>query len=73
MRWGNYLDIHTYYLDMLQTVLWPKVWSVSNRRQYWFQQDGARCQTTQLVRDWLETKFGDQVISGKTERPCPLS
>ena len=33
------------YLEMLQTVLWPKVRSVSQRRQYYFQQDGARCHT----------------------------
>ena len=36
-----------------------------------FQQDGAPPHTTQMVRDWLASKFGDRVISNKTERPWP--
>ena len=53
-------------LDMLKTALWPKVsWNVR------FQQDGARCHATNLVLEWLQTKFGDRIISGRTERPWP--
>jgi hypothetical protein len=34
------VDQHV-YLGMLETVLWPRVRSVSTRHQYWYQQDGA--------------------------------
>ena len=57
------------YLDMLKTTLWPKI--RRNVRRYWFQQDGARCHTTNLVLDWLQTKFGERVISGRTQHPWP--
>ena len=29
------------YLEMVQTVMWPRISRVSNRKRYWFQQDGA--------------------------------
>ena len=59
------------YLEMLKEVVWPKVRSVARARGYYFQQDGAPPHTTQMVRDWLATKFGDRVISHKTDRPWP--
>ena len=59
------------YLHMLKTVVWPKVRSVASARGYVFQQDGAPPHTTQMVRDWLASKFGDRVISHKTDRPWP--
>ena len=59
------------YLEMLKEVVWPKVRGVARARGYWFQQDGAPPHTTQMVRDWLESKFGDRVISNKTDRPWP--
>jgi hypothetical protein len=59
------------YLDMLKTVLWPAVRSVSTNRQYWYQQDGAMAHTTNMVRDWLGTKFGTRVISRYAEQPWP--
>ena len=31
----------------------------------------ARCHTTNLVLEWLQTKFGDRIISGRTQRPWP--
>ena len=37
----------------------------------WYQQDGAKCQTTEMIRNWLAGKFGARVISGKTDRPWP--
>ena len=59
------------YLDMLKTKLWPVVRGRATRRQLWYQQDGARPHTTELVRDWLASKFGSRVISHKTDRPWP--
>ena len=59
------------YLDLLETILWPAVRSVSTRREYWFQQDGATCHTTVMVRNWLHSKFGTRVISRHTETPWP--
>ena len=35
------------------------------------QQDGATSHTTNLVLAWLREKFGDRVISRKTQRPWP--
>ena len=59
------------YLDMLQTVAWPAIKNVSNRRGYWFPQDGARPHTTKMVLDWLEEKFGNRIISSLTDRVWP--
>lgn len=59
------------YLDMLETVVWPRIKSVSTRRQYVFQQDGATCHTTLMVRDWLFSKFGERIISRHTPVPWP--
>ena len=36
-----------------------------------YSNNSARCHTTQLVRDLLQTNFGDQVVSSKTDRPWP--
>ena len=38
-------------------------------RQYWFQHDGAPPHVTKPVMDFLHSKFGDQVISRKSEHP----
>ena len=59
------------YLDMLQSVLWPKVARNCQRKQYWMQQDGARCHTTALVLDWWFDNFGDRVISNLTDHVWP--
>ena len=56
---------------MLKTKLWPVVRGRATRRQLWYQQDGARPHTTELVREWLASKFGSRVISHKTDRPWP--
>ena len=37
--------------------------------QLLFQQDGATCHTTNMVREWLAEKFGQRVISRLTARP----
>ena len=59
------------YLEMLQTVVWPRVRGVATRNQYWMQQDGATCHTTVMVRDWLHSKFGERVISRFTAHSWP--
>ena len=59
------------YLDKLKTVLWSAVRSVSTNCQYWYQEDGATAHTTNLVRDWLATKFGTSVISRYADQPWP--
>ena len=58
-------------LNMLRTVLWPKVQSVATRKRLWFQQDGATCHTTLLIRGWLSDKFGERIISRLSARPWP--
>ena len=59
------------YLDMLNRVVWPQIRSVSTRKGYYFQQDGATCHTTQRVRNWLEQKFDKRIISRFTDIPWP--
>ena len=59
------------YLDMLENVVWPRIRSVSSRRQYFFQQDGATAHTTLRVREWLATKFRERIISRYTNIPWP--
>ena len=67
---GTSVNQHV-YKDMLQTVVWPRVKNVATRRQYWFQQDGATAHTTNLVLAFLQSKFGDRIISRRTETPWP--
>ena len=59
------------YLETLKNVMWPKIKRVSNAQGYVFQQDGAPSHTTEMVREWLASKFGTRVISNKTEREWP--
>ena len=59
------------YLEMLQTVLWPRISRDSNRKRYWFQQDWATPHTAVRVMEWLTLKFGERVISRFTERSWP--
>ena len=60
------------YLNMLKTVLWPKVRCVVTRQRLWFQQDVATSHTTVMNREWLSAaKFGNMFISRFTARPWP--
>ena len=56
---------------MLKNMVWPEIRSVSTRKQYFFQQDGATAHTTLKVREWPNSKFGDRVISRLTSIPWP--
>ena len=59
------------YLEMLKSVVWPKVSKKVNSRKLWFQQDGATVHTTLEARQWLEQKFHQRVISRHTDHPWP--
>ena len=68
---GRCLPVHWFqdsvnaqsYLEMLQTVVWPVLRRMRNRKDIWFQQDGAPCHVAGDVMEFLESKFGDQLIS----------
>jgi hypothetical protein len=59
------------YLDILRTVVWPAVRSQSTRRSYWFQQDGASPHVTGDAMEFLRSKFGDRIISRKSDHHWP--
>ena len=47
---GTELNQHV-YLDLLKTVIWPKVRRNVSTKDLWCQQDGATCHTTKMVRE----------------------
>ena len=55
----------------LKKFVWPKIRSVSTRKSYYFQQDGATCHTTIMVRELQRRKFGQRIISRFDNRPWP--
>ena len=59
------------YLEMLKSVVWPKVGRAVTSRQIWFQQDGASVHTTLQAGAWLQQRFGQRVISRHTDHPWP--
>ena len=59
------------YLDILQNWFWPRAHELVARKHLTWQQDGATSHTTEEVRDWLESKFGERTISRKMDRPWP--
>ena len=76
---GQVLPVHWFqgsvtgqsYLDMLKNVVWPAVRGSSSRKEYWFQQDGARVHTTNDVKKFLTEKFHGRVISNGLEVAWP--
>ena len=42
-------------------------WSLSTRKKFYFQQDGATPHTSNLSLDWLQRNFQKRVISRKTQ------
>ena len=76
---GKVLPVHWFegsvdsnkYLDMLQTKVWPAIKGRSTRNQFWFMQDGASPHCTAAVLKFLALKFGNRVISRKTEHFWP--
>lgn len=59
------------YLDLLQAAVWPMVRAVAASRRYWLQQHGTTARTADRVKQWLEEKIGDRVISRFTGPPAP--
>ena len=56
------------YLKMLQTFFLPKHLRTISYKQYYFEQDGATPHTSNIVQDWLRSKFSDRFID-KTQWP----
>ena len=59
------------YLHMLQTVVWPAIRHRATARQLWFQHDGAPPHVTTSVMDFLRSKFGNRIISRKSDNIWP--
>ena len=55
------------YLEMLRTKVWPAIRNRASQKQYWFQQDGASPHCTLDVLSFLESKFGDRIISRRSQ------
>ena len=76
---GKVLPVHWFvgsvdgpaYLDMLRRIVWPAVKGLATRRNYYFQQDGASPHVTEEVMEFLRSKFGDRIISRKSEHHWP--
>ena len=54
------------YIEMLSNVM-----NVDISPDVWFQQDGATSHTSLPALEWLKTRFGDKIISHRTEFPWP--
>ena len=62
----------TVYLEQVtKGTVWPAVKGVATRRGYWYQQDGASSHVTEEYLQFLKAKFGDRVISRRTENHWP--
>ena len=59
------------YLSLLRENLWPEVKSLSSRRKYFFQQDGAPCHCANKCLEFLQAKFQGRVISRRTPFSWP--
>lgn len=51
------------YLDMLENWFWRKHLNTVDYKKYYFQQDGARPHTSNIVQEWLNDKFGRKFLS----------
>ena len=52
------------YITMLQSFFWPKVVRIDYKK-YYFQQDGARPHTSNMVQNYLRSKFKDKFMDKK--------
>ena len=76
---GQVLPVHWFsgsvddptYLEMLRTKVWPAIRNRASQKQYWFQQDGASPHCTLDVLSFLESKFGDRIISRRSQHHWP--
>jgi hypothetical protein len=51
------------YLEMLKNFFWPKQLRTAEYQKYYFQQDGATPHTSNIVQEWLTSKFGAKFIN----------
>ena len=68
---GERENTEVYIRDVLEGFMWPIIQTLPNKSRLWFQQDGARCHTSNLSLEWIREKFGTRVISGNTAIPWP--
>ena len=68
---GRFFLVGEAYIDMLKTVVCPAVKGLATSRNYWYQQDRASPQMTEEVIDFLRSKFGNRIISRKSEHHWP--
>ena len=64
----------TVYLDQVLRVrgtVWPAVKGVATRRGCWYLQDGTSSHIIEECLEFLKAKFGDRVISRRTEHHWP--
>lgn len=59
------------YLDMLKRHVLPYLQSNGAMRTSIFQQDGARCHTSEQSLNFLRQKFANRILSDRTDRPWP--
>jgi hypothetical protein len=50
------------YLEMIKDFFWPKVLRTADYKKHYFQQDGARPHTANIVQTWLGDKFKTKFI-----------
>ena len=64
--------ISTVYLEQVfKGTVWPAVKGVATGRGYWYQQDGVSSYLTEECLEFMRAKFGDRVISRRTEHHSP--
>ncbi len=51
------------YLEMLKVWCWAKHLRTSEYKKYYFQQDGTPPQTSNIVKEWLASKFGQKFLA----------
>jgi hypothetical protein len=51
------------YSDMLQNFFWLELRKIRDYKKYFFQQDGAAPHRADIVQEWLQAKFGEQLVS----------
>ena len=54
------------YLEMLKVWFWPKHLRTSEYKKYYFQRDGTPPHTSNIVQEWLASKFGKKFLAKGT-------
>jgi len=57
---------HHNYLEMLKVWFWPEHLRTSEYKKYYFQKDGAPPHTSNIVQEWLASKFGQKFLAKDT-------